>query len=111
MYNKFDSPLSEASYRAALLALGTVVFVTIMTYLTDPTITTVDEGERWKQAFLRGLIAGIAPLIGRSAIEGGADQKRASAGSLAPADPAVYYVKQSNASAATVADRITNAVG
>lgn len=104
MLNKFATAMAEGTYRAVLLALGTVALVTLTMYQKSPAIDAitgapVPEGERWKAALIAGLIAALAPLVGGS-LMAGSDERRARRGIVKPADVPVMIETERRASLA-----------
>jgi hypothetical protein len=81
--NKGTSPFSEGTYRAFLTALATLVSVTLVAYQTN--VTGALEADRWKEAFIAGLIAALAPFLSQGAMAV-SDQSRADKDEPKPAD-------------------------
>lgn len=84
MLNKFDSPISEGVYRAALNAAATFIVFTLVTYQGLETMGML-RYDRWEKSVIAGVIAALTPFITGSLIAK-SDQNRAENLQAKPAD-------------------------
>lgn len=83
MLNKFDSPLSEGSWRAVITAFLTFLSATLITYQAN--INHLTDPERIKEAVIAGAILALAPFVSQVAMAA-SDQSRADRDVITRAD-------------------------